>query len=453
MVHYTRRFMRVSQALLPALLLLSTAGCTMAGDDADEAKRGGDALVTASGARLAATDATRALAAAGFSDPYLGVEPTGEVREYDLWVDETFVFEPHEGRQMWGFAFTTDPDEPGTVPGPEIRVTQGDTVRVTLHDRAGMFAGHTIHWHGVDVPWKSDGVPFVTQDITPKEQDGAYTYEFVARQAGTYWYHCVMEFPAHIDAGMFGTLIVEPQDPEADLPYDREETLVFHEADSQALLAAGWALNPNMEPHPDHVSSNPFDAVEGAQRQARLGADIAGSVTGDATGVYGASEGPRDYFPMWSPRYRPGYDTFMIDGKSYPDTEPVLIKEGETLRLRMLNAGILHKSIHLHGHHMLVTHIDGYPLDHPHWEDTLNLAPGERKDVYVQGTNPGLWSLHDHSGSSGMGPAVANDYAFPGGMETMLVYEGFDPEGALPPPGGDVTAGDLAVYSPRYMQR
>lgn len=435
-------------ALVAAMVLLS--GCTSPGEDVEGV--GDDATVrSAQGETIGASDATLALQKMGYADPYHDVEPNGDVKEFDIWMDHEAVIEPHGDRRLFAFAFTDDPDKMGTTPGPEIRVTQGDTVRVNLHDPHDL-EGHTMHWHGVDVPWEMDGVPFVTQDISMgQEGTYTYTYEFVARQPGTYWYHCVFAFPAHVDAGMFGAFIVEPQDPSEDLPFDREETLILHEADSQMFLAAGWAINPNMDPDPGQLPSNPFDVAESLYGQGRAVADVADIVVGDATGVHLTSEGPRDHYPAWSPRYKPNYDTFMIDGKSYPDTEPVYIGEGETLRLRFINAGQLHKSMHLHGHKMLVTHIDGYPLPQPHWEDTLSLAPGERKDVYVQGTNPGVWGLHDHSGGHQMGSTATNDYAFPGGMMTKLVYEGFDHPDDLPYPEGEATAGDFALFAQRHQ--
>lgn len=417
------------------------AGCLGIGEDGLEPATADDAP--------AVSEATRALQEAGYADPYLGVEPTGEVKAFDFWVDDSTPLNPHGDKETFALSFAEGPDEPGQVPGPEIRVKQGDTVRVTLHS-PGPFE-HTIHWHGLDVPWKMDGVPFVTQDVEATGEDHVFTYEFVAKQAGTHWYHCVVSFPADSDLGLFGALIVEPHDPDQGLPYDRDETLMFHETDSQWLEGMDSAGNDDHDPDPHELPSNPVDAVDSAKQQARTAIDLVSGEAGRETGEYLFAQGPRDYYPQWSLRYQPYYDTFMINGKSYPDTEPVQIQEGETLRLRLINAGQLHKSIHLHGHHVLVTHLDGYPISQPHWEDTLNLAPGERKDVYVQGTNPGIWSLHDHSGGHGMGTTSANDYAFPGGMKTVLAYEGFRPDGN-PAPAADRTAGELAVYAPSYKQ-
>lgn len=433
--------------LTAALVLVAMAGCIGLGDD-DETP------VETQSTPAGVTEATQALREAGFADPYLDVEPTGVVHEYEFWVDENVVLNPFGDREIWAVGFTEDPDEPGTVPGPEIRVKQGDTVRVTLHSPNTGFPGHTIHWHGVDVPWSSDGVPWTTQPIVGPEEEGTFTYEFVAKQAGTYWYHCVTSFPVDLDIGLFGALIVEPQDPEAELPYDREQTLIFHEMDSQWVTAAGYAINPDKDPNAGDLPSNPMDVADSLQNQARAGVDLGSSVVGGATGEYLFTQGPRDYYPEVSPRYKPHYDTFMINGKSYPNTDPVEIREGETVKLRFVNAGQNPRSIHLHGHHMLVTHNDGYPLPNPHWEDTIGLAAGERVDVLVTGTNPGIWSLHDHGGIPGSGTTSANDYAFPGGMKTVLTYEDFEPPGErAQPDGDDVTAGDLAVYAPSYRYR
>jgi FtsP/CotA-like multicopper oxidase with cupredoxin domain len=100
-------------------------------------------------------------------------------------------------------AFTYD----GTVPGPELRVTQGDRVRVTLVNRLPVAT--SLHWHGVRVPNAEDGVAGITQDAVAP--GGSFTYEFVAADAGTFWYHSHQDTAAQIAAGLLGALVVEPQ--------------------------------------------------------------------------------------------------------------------------------------------------------------------------------------------------------------------------------------------------
>ena len=94
----------------------------------------------------------------------------------------------------------------GTVPGPELRVTQGDRVRVTLANRLPVAT--TLHWHGVRVPDAADGVAGITQDAVAPGR--SFTYEFVAADAGTFWYHSHQDTGHRIPAGLFGALVVEP---------------------------------------------------------------------------------------------------------------------------------------------------------------------------------------------------------------------------------------------------
>lgn len=96
----------------------------------------------------------------------------------------------------------------GTSPGPVIRARQGDLVQVRLQN-ADIRDGVTLHWHGVDVPNAEDGVAGVTQNAVPAGR--SFTYRFVARQAGTYWYHSHQVADAQVRGGLFGMLVVTPK--------------------------------------------------------------------------------------------------------------------------------------------------------------------------------------------------------------------------------------------------
>jgi len=96
----------------------------------------------------------------------------------------------------------------GTVPGPELRVRQGDLVEVTL--RNGNIAdGVTVHWHGIDLPNAEDGVAGVTQDAVPP--GGSHVYRFRAGQVGTFWYHTHQASAAEVRRGLYGALVIEPR--------------------------------------------------------------------------------------------------------------------------------------------------------------------------------------------------------------------------------------------------
>ncbi|MGQ0536717.1 MAG: multicopper oxidase family protein [Methanobacteriota archaeon] len=347
--------------------------------------------------------------------PDPGPAREGTLREFDLYVAEC-PLEPVPGRPLFGLGFSFTEGGPCTIPGPEIRVREGDHVVVRFHN-----GHHTVHWHGYAVPWAMDGVPYMAQGLVGG--DAVYVYEFDARETGTYWYHCHVDVPVHIDWGMFGAFIVEPSDPAADPPYGREHTLFLHEADSvlQSIDAA---------PRPPE---SPNDVPEYAARVGRQALASGAAGAEDTSGNHSFSEGPRPYYPAVSTRYRPQYDTFIVNGKSYPYGEDVRIRTGETLRLRVVNAGQLVHTMHLHGHHALVTHKDGYRLGSPYAIDTLLLGPGERYDLYLRGDNPGVWDFHDHGGAWGVGAYAATDHAFPGGMNTRIVYDDLE-EPPLPEP-------------------
>lgn len=106
------------------------------------------------------------------------------------------------------------------VPGPTLRVKQGDRVRVVVDN--GLAEPTTVHWHGVRVPNEMDGVPYLTQP--PIESGQQFVYEFDALDAGTFWYHPHQRGPIQVGRGLYGPLIVE--EPNA-VPVDRDITWVL----------------------------------------------------------------------------------------------------------------------------------------------------------------------------------------------------------------------------------
>ncbi|MGH8064629.1 MAG: multicopper oxidase domain-containing protein, partial [Candidatus Entotheonellia bacterium] len=97
----------------------------------------------------------------------------------------------------------------GSVPGPEIRLRQGQRLRVVVEN--GLGEETTVHWHGLRVPNAMDGVPHLTQKpIAPGE---SFIYEFDVPDAGTYWYHPHQRSSEQVGRGLYGPLIVEEQAP------------------------------------------------------------------------------------------------------------------------------------------------------------------------------------------------------------------------------------------------
>jgi len=269
------------------------------------------------------------------------------------------------------------------IPGPTIRVDEGDRVRV-IFTNSGTDP-HTIHWHGInDLDTKDDGVPGLGQPwVMPGEE---YVYEFTASPAGTKMYHCHVEAPHHIQMGMFGALIVTPK-AEDSMPFgpaDKEHIVIFSEYESAHVHTEG-----------------PTDEVAGPDSSIPW--------------ITPGPKGPHMFQPM--------LDEFMINGKSFPAVPPFNVQEGDVVRWRLINLGLNVHSLHIHGHHFTVTHRDGFPLDNPFEVDTLLIGPGERYDVWFEANNPGLWVAHDHAGLN----IQAKGYD-PAGIITLIKYEGISTE-------------------------
>ena len=102
----------------------------------------------------------------------------------------------------------------GHYPGPELRVREGERVRVIVEN--GLPEPTSVHWHGLPVPNAMDGVPGLTQP--PIAPGASFTYEFDAAPAGSYMYHSHQGL--QIERGLFGPLVVEERAPH--VAYDRE---------------------------------------------------------------------------------------------------------------------------------------------------------------------------------------------------------------------------------------
>ena len=106
------------------------------------------------------------------------------------------------------------------IPGPEIRLRQGDHLRVTVDN--ALAQEPTVHWHGIRLPNAMDGVPHLTQaPIAPGER---FVYEFQPPDAGTYWYHPHVRSFEQVGRGLYGSLIVEEPEP---IVVDRDITWVL----------------------------------------------------------------------------------------------------------------------------------------------------------------------------------------------------------------------------------
>ena len=97
----------------------------------------------------------------------------------------------------------------GAVPGPLLRLKQGEPARIVVENRLDQDT--TVHWHGIRVPNAMDGVPGLTQP--PIKPGASFVYEFTPPDAGTFWYHPHVNSPEQIGRGLAGPIIVEEREP------------------------------------------------------------------------------------------------------------------------------------------------------------------------------------------------------------------------------------------------
>jgi len=123
----------------------------------------------------------------------------------------------------------------GQVPGTRIRVPQNATITVRFHNRIDLPS--TVHWHGVRLDNRFDGVPGITQDSVLAGGDYTYTVHFP--DAGIYWYHPHVREDIEQGMGLFGNMLVDSPARDYYSPVNREETLVLDD-----LLVNGDTLIP-----------------------------------------------------------------------------------------------------------------------------------------------------------------------------------------------------------------
>ncbi|MGE0687883.1 MAG: multicopper oxidase family protein [Dehalococcoidia bacterium] len=121
----------------------------------------------------------------------------------------------------------------GAIPGPILRATEGDTVRIVVKNN--LKESTSIHWHGLVVPNSMDGVPFLNQP--PIKPGATFIYEFTLRNSGTHMYHSHHNSMDQVNRGLLGAFIVDPKDPSTYPQYDREFVMVLND------LNLGFTIN------------------------------------------------------------------------------------------------------------------------------------------------------------------------------------------------------------------
>jgi FtsP/CotA-like multicopper oxidase with cupredoxin domain len=214
----------------------------------------------------------------------------------------------------------------GSVPGPVLRVPQGEPVEITVAN--GLAEPTTVHWHGIRLPNAMDGVPGISQ--SPIQRGDRFTYAFTPPDAGTFWYHSHADSLRQLGMGLAGALIVEERDPPA---VDRELVWVIQDwrLDEDAQIAPGF----------------------GNRMEAGMSGRVGNTVT--------------------------------INGRVL---EAIRVRAGERIRLRLINAASARiVALDFTGHRPVVVAHDGQPCEpHAPPDGRVLLGPGMRVDLILDMT-------------------------------------------------------------------
>ena len=222
----------------------------------------------------------------------------------------------------------------GQVPGPRIRITQGDRVRFIV--RNSLPEPTTVHWHGLILPNAMDGPAEITQ--APIAPGTSFTYEFTTQQAGTFFYHSHANADRQQGLGLYGALIIDPRQPQR-LQYDRLVVQL-----QEWLFKNGYTF-PAM----------PMDGMQ------------------------------------------PNFFTINGKSYPSTETVRLRAGERLLVRFIGSQSGFVHP-MHIHGGPFTIVGTDGDPVPDGTrvLRDTVNVGPGERYDVIWQAREPGRWLLHCH---------------------------------------------------------
>ena len=255
------------------------------------------------------------------------------------------------------------------VPGPLLRMREGQSVTIEVVNDTDV--PEYVHWHGLLVPSEVDGAE--EEGTPPVPPHGRRRYQFVARPAGSRWYHshtaAMMDLHRGAYTGQFGFLMIDSaKDPGL---YDQEVFLALREwqyflstMDQDEMAADFEDPMPEKPPTPDLRPS---------------GLEVSA--------------------PLYS-----------INDKILGAGEPLRVQPGQRVLMHLLNASAaqIHR-VALPGHKFRVIALDGNPVPAPKTVDWIEIAPGERVDAIVEMNNPGVWilgELRDVARQSGLGLVV-----------------------------------------------
>jgi len=197
-----------------------------------------------------------------------------------------------------------------SIPGPTLRFREGDTARISIKN--SMNVETSIHWHGLLLPYRQDGVPYLTNP--PIEPGKTNVFEFPIKQSGTYWFHSHTGLQEQ--RGVYGSIVITPKEGER-VSSDQDKVIVLSD----------WT-----DENPDEVlrtlkSGNDFYSIKKGTMQNLFGAAKRNALS-DMAKRSSMRMPPMDISDV-------AYDAFLVNGKKEME---IPAKSGEKVRLRFINS-------------------------------------------------------------------------------------------------------------------
>jgi len=308
------------------------------------------------------------------------------VRQFTLIVQENQKIPiSYEGHIFDGWTFN------GTIPGPTIRVTEGDLVRIRVINSNDNSHPHSLHTHSI-LYAKNDGVsmggyPGVT--ISPGR---SFTYEFIAQPYGLYPYHCHEDPIAdHINRGLYGMMIIDPKEPRPQMT-------------EMAMLLNGYDLDFDLEgpttlpPAAQFDISQQDDAGTNMTEGADSNETIRGTNMTNMTNISLPSATEEEASEGGAGEEERVNDIYTVNGKAFEYMmNPIVLQTGKPYRIyviNMLEFDVVN-SIHVHGA-MFDYYAAGTNETSDYNTDIVTLSQGDRGIMEFTYAYPGTYMFHAH---------------------------------------------------------
>lgn len=275
-----------------------------------------------------------------------GMAYTGKKVEYDLYVTDTMV--NFTGKHRHAIAIN------GQIPAPILEFTEGDTAIIRVHNLMKMET--SIHWHGILLPNKEDGVPYLT--TSPVEAGKTYTFTFPLIQSGTYWYHSHTMLQEQ--SGLYGSIVIHPAQPEPALK-------------EYVLLLSDWTdENPHQVMRYLKRGGEWYAIKKGALQS--YGEAIAAGAFKDKLKQEWQRMPAMDVSDVY-------YDKFLLNGQETNEFKDA--KPGEIIRLRIINgSAATYFNLQYANSYMRIIAADGINVT-PVNVNKLEIAIAETYDVLI----------------------------------------------------------------------